>query len=519
MARRIRSRRAARKHPAYYLLPLGISIAIVVVVTLLFNLYSHMQQEQEQALKSQPLAHVSIDSDNVSVIFNNERTKVYKGYTIDWNNGEGLETAADARLSVPLDTKDQMRLDSNSTVWGKRDTGKSILLGFQKGNMWLHADAAKPALESTKVRMNNVRFMLTTQATVALADNEQEEIIAVVDGSLPVEVLDSQGNVTKSLTVGVGQQLRVNASTAVQPNASLLEAIPPATQESPWFVWNHQQDTAIASYEGGTDNTSVTTGNPNTVTFSNINSSSTFRSKTIQLEGGFDPAEVAELTINGVKATLNAGAKTWTASVTVPAAGKNTLSVNYTRSDGSQIDFAKRDIFVDESGPDMPQLTSPTATEVTSSHVLLQGTVGKETSRVVINGYELQKYTAGSTTWSYNLNAEDNMKEGTNSYSVVAYDSVGNESQPLVVTLTYTPSRTSTAANTNAASSTTTTTSNANSAVKPANQNTNKAPAKTNTNTATPSNTVTPDTTTPPASTNDNVLKPATIHSGSGAGL
>lgn len=526
-SRRHRSRRAPRRAPSYYLLPLSISIGIVVMVTLLFNVYNNMHAQQEQALKSEPIAQISVENDNTSVIFNNERTKLFKGYTIDWNNGEGIETGADAKLSVTLATKDQMRLDSNSTVFAKRDEGRSIILAFNKGNLWVRSDTAKVATEATVIRMNHVRFPLTGKATVALADNEQEEIVAVVEGQLPVDVTDAQGKVLQSMTVGVGQQIRLTPQTAATNSAdALLEAIPTTTTQSDWFLWNHTQDTAMASYEGGSGgDMQVQNGKPNAITFRNINAAATFSSKVIDLEGSYDPAEVAELQVNGQKATLDTGAKTWSLKqLTLPNMGKNTLVITYKKPDGTEVTYGKRDVFVGDaasaptisSSLEKPTLTSPTSTNVSAANIQLKGTVSAGTTRVSINDYVLQKYVAGQTSWSYFLNAGDNMREGANTYTIISFDDVGNQSEPLVVTINYRPSATPTNSNVSTETTTSKTNQNTNAAVAPKKTTTTSAPSATNTEPA--PTTVTPKKTSNTNSGSDGTLEPASIRPATGTG-
>lgn len=443
--RRPRNRRSTRKKPSYYLLPIGISVGIIVMVTLLFNVYTHMQAQQEQALKSESIAKINIENDNTSVIFNNERTKVFKGYSIDWNNGEGLETGADARLNVPLATKDTMRLDSNSTVFAKRDEGRSIVLAFNKGNMWVSTKEKRPASDATAVRMNTMRFSLTDAATVALSDNETEEVVAVLEGQVPVTITDAQGAPVRTLTVGVGQQLRLSPQTAMDTTSNPVEAIPTTTSESDWFRWNRAQDAANPS-----------SGNLPAMDNSNANA--------------------------------------------------NTNAVN-------------------ASGLEKPTLTNPRGTTVSAAHVELRGTVGSKTDKVRINDYVLQKYTSGSTEWTYFLNAGDNMQVGANTYSIVALDKDGNESDPLMVTLSYDPTAqvpeeptTASNMNTNAAKP-----SNANTNKTTTNANTNaaavKKPVNQNTNTAAPTAKVTPKPATPAPASNNNVLVPANVRSGTGSGL
>ncbi|PIV90644.1 hypothetical protein COW46_02390 [Candidatus Gracilibacteria bacterium CG17_big_fil_post_rev_8_21_14_2_50_48_13] len=518
--RRYGSRQATRKHPSYYLLPLGISILVVILVTVAFNVYIQFQRIQEQALRSEPIAKVSVETDNVAVIFNGERTNVYKGYTVDWNNDEGFETGEGAQLQIPLSTGDHLRLDSMSTAFGKRDEGRSVLIGFQKGNLWLRSEKAKPEREATLLRMNYLRFAATSPVTVALGDTETEETLAVLSGSLPVMITDTQGKVLRNVVVGVGQQIRLSAATATaNAEDAPLEAIPLERMTSSWFTWNTQEDLAMASYEGGPASNEET--NPavpkGAITFANLAPGSTFRSKTLELEGTYMPEEVTSMTINGVPAKLASETKTWRAGpITFADAGTQTLTISYVRADGSEVAFGTREITIDESAPEKPTLESPKNTDVSSANVQLSGRVAEGTARVVINDYELKKFSLGNTSWVYYLNAGDNMAPGVNTYSVVAIDKVGNKSEPLLITINYTPGAmpevTSNAnANTSASSSTTTRSSNQNAqTAAPTSSTTPKTSTTTTKETITPKTTPTVESTT---------LTPTQIRSGSGSSL
>jgi len=515
-SRRPGHRRTVKKNPSYYLLPLGISITIVILVTVVFNVMMHMSRLSEQALRSEPIAKVSVETDNVAVIFNGERTRVYKGYTVDWNNDEGFETGEGARLQLPLATGDHMRLDAMSTAFGKRDEGRSIVIGFQKGRAWLRSEKNKPERESTLLRMNHARFVTSTPVTVAMTDTETEETIAVLAGSLPVMVTDSQGKVLRNVVVGVGQQITLTEATATALETDApLQAIPAESMMDPWFTWNLSEDTALASYEGTPPSQEET--NPQVpagaLTFANLSAGGTFPSKTIELEGAYMPEVVASLTINGTSALLDEEKGTWKIPrLTFAEAGKQLLTISYTTPEGQEVAFGTREITIDESAPQKPTLTSPTSTELRSDHVELVGTAPEGTARIVINNYELKKFKEGNATWVYYLNAGDNMVPGPNTYSVVAIDKVGNKSEPLLLELTYTPG-----------------------ATPPKNANTNTAtatPAATtspkNTTTA-PSSTVTPvPRSTPPSATltpvdasssASSTLTPTPVRTGTGAGL
>ena len=65
--------------------------------------------------------------------------------------------------------------------------------------------------------------------------------------------------------------------------------------------------------------------------------------------------------------------------------------------------------------------TEGTAHTSTGAELVIQGTTSAETASVWVNGYQLQLYKAGKTTWNYIASADLlTLKRGTNTYRVVA---------------------------------------------------------------------------------------------------
>ncbi len=80
-----------------------------------------------------------------------------------------------------------------------------------------------------------------------------------------------------------------------------------------------------------------------------------------------------------------------------------------------------------------PQISNPgsNGSEVTldSTSQIISGTVSEGTARVLVNDYELQKFSLGDTTFEYTASIDyDSLDLGTNTYDVVAFDEEGNKS-------------------------------------------------------------------------------------------
>ncbi len=74
----------------------------------------------------------------------------------------------------------------------------------------------------------------------------------------------------------------------------------------------------------------------------------------------------------------------------------------------------------------------------TGSEVVIEGTTIAETDSVWVNGYKLQLYRPGVTTWNYIARESmGNLKRGTNTYRIVTRDKQNVILDVLVYTITY----------------------------------------------------------------------------------
>src|SRR5690606_15710570 len=72
-----------------------------------------------------------------------------------------------------------------------------------------------------------------------------------------------------------------------------------------------------------------------------------------------------------------------------------------------------------------------------SSPVTIVGSI-KGAEKVVVNGYTLSQFTAGSTQWRYVASVDlGNLKPGDNTFEVYGIDPDGNKSDVVTFTITY----------------------------------------------------------------------------------
>ncbi len=126
---------------------------------------------------------------------------------------------------------------------------------------------------------------------------------------------------------------------------------------------------------------------------------------------------------------------------TLPATSEGSVS-----SGGAQASSAP---IADESvlpknpplAPGTIAVTGPTAGmahTATGSEFLLEGTTSSDTASMWVNGYKLQLYKAGKTTWNYIASVEyQTLKRGTNTYRIVARNAKDEIIDTMEYTVTY----------------------------------------------------------------------------------
>ena len=94
-----------------------------------------------------------------------------------------------------------------------------------------------------------------------------------------------------------------------------------------------------------------------------------------------------------------------------------------------------------DNGPDLA-ITNPAENniKITNGYLVIRGTAPRNTSRIMINNYTLQKYYPGQTRWSYIASDSiGTLKEGDNNYTVHAFDRNGNELGSKKFSIVYDP--------------------------------------------------------------------------------
>ena len=465
-----RRRPTPRKSFISYILPLSLSIGLIVLVVLSVNLYANMQREKDRLALEQPIASLNVETEHVFSLLEGKRREIPKGLSdVHVGNDEGVATESDAHVLLKLANKDIVRMGSFSGVFVKWSEQKAILLGLEKGIFWLVSDEAKEKDKGTKIKSKKMMFDVKEKTTIAMEVHADEEVVRVLNGQIQAAVMDVTSTV-RTITVGVGQELRVNDTVIAQlkkdPEYMPVTAISDSFKSDAWYTSNLQEDQSMLNYDytvaqanGNSNNntesavlstnSNVAQLNVNTnsdkkvstpVTLDNVKRGDVVSASTITLKGTYDSATVKAVYVNGEKALLNTDTEKWTfRNFTVSKKGDTRIQVTYDTDEATGIKIAAVSISQKSELLSAPVLLAPKSKTISEASKL-SGTVDETIVKVTVDGYPLQKFTAGSGTWQYSISPViRNLKKGENTYEVLGYDKEGNATKPLQVKITYAP--------------------------------------------------------------------------------
>lgn len=490
-------RRIDRKRYSIYILPAAISVALVILVILVINAF--IKVSSHYSYNTSALASFEVAGTGVSLILDGEVSSLREGYQVDINPGEGISTDAHTRIFIPLGNGDMLRIGESTTVTFQRGEGGRIVLVLGNGSYWLVADKDKSREQSTLLQGKYMDLDAYKNVTFGVEKNDNTETVYVVQGALQAMV-KSGDKILKTVLLRDDQEMYLDDSVqnyvAEDSNISIVSNLSPSRKNSSWFLWNQVEDRKVDNYESPVGDVMSQDKN---VTVLSPKYEEKVKSTYVEVKGSYDKG-VAQITVDGIVASLLDDGSWSVPKVPLPQSGKNVLKVEYALDDGTSYSLESLVVQRQTDAPDMPVLISPeNNSSVRSGKITLMGKVGPEVARVQINDYVLKKYEKGDEQWVYYLSYDyGNMNIGENVYKIYAFDDVGNKSDPLVVTLDYEPDETPQPSlkNENAVSNT-----NASVATNPpvldeGNVNTNAVVSKENSNTNNQSTLDKEDTTT-----------------------
>lgn len=392
-----RHRSYRRPRSSTYFMPFLIILGVGVIAVLIFNLGKAVFGGSES---KGAYMHI-VDG---SVQMRTWGTEDFFGLSSDALilQGDELKTSEGAKVIVEFFDGTIMRIDGGSDLvfeeMNSEDNEPSIALMLVDGKIWFNKIYQDTGLTDLVVKMDDATIY-SQAATVFEAENEFEEVIRVLHGDdVTLEIFtEDNEKVVASETVGIGQEI-VFSENVLQTywqykSPSVLTAISDEFKSQDFYLWNIKEDKKPTEFVKITD------------------------------EGGQfvevkpEIIEVAEPELEEVE----------------PEVKEVEPEVKEVSSD------LKKPVLASVSGVAKPDANGFYL--VKERLAVLTGTVsGADT--VIVNGYTLKKFTAGSTSWTYFANADYGlMKEGENVYEIYAVDSAGKKSEALVVKVLFKPEK------------------------------------------------------------------------------
>jgi hypothetical protein len=340
--------------------------------------------------------------------------------------GDEIMTSADSKIIVEFFDGTIMRVDSGSDVVfeGMNEGSDSSQFQIQllDGKLWFNK-LYKDTSSNIVIELADVTVSAGA-ASIFEVENGEDQVVRVVSvfeegGALADILAKDGGKVIESETVGVGQEIiftkEVLDSYFAYKSPTVLSGIADDFKVAEWYIWNISEDKSPALFEktGFGENFDLVKVEP-------------MASEGVAVKDGDGAAlsnEAVDKTVEDVAPSMDVAKAVGSAvDGASPAAGSTKVTTPKLTSVAGKTSVNANGFY-----------------EVTGHLATLTGQVSG-VDKVQVNGYTLQKFKSGDSTWTYFANADyDLMKVGENIYEVYAFDASGNKSEKLTVKVLYTP--------------------------------------------------------------------------------
>ncbi len=355
--------------------------------------------------------------------------------------GDMLDTGPNAHASLKFFDGSWTRNDGSTQVEveesarGRKESRLS--LDLKAGTVWISV----PDKESFTGAI--VRRVTTPTLRYALPPGTEALLSAK---SLSVFSADGAGVIVSTkgqsdFTIGEGQQWTMPPDDAIGEDPYAFRTpLPPAAATK--FVLDSRAIARLPGSAGSGSN--LSSGTESMITLTAPAAGFILKDPTFTVRGSVGPS-VASVTVNGRPALFDADTRQFSQEVNPPTGeGDVELSVEALDANDSVLQEIRRTIRRETAAAPLslpaPIITDPVAAGGTyktdAKELLFKGTASKDAQGIMVNDYKLQLFTPGKGTWSYlGSIALGNMKNGTNTYDVVALDAAGNKSPAARITI------------------------------------------------------------------------------------
>lgn len=334
--------------------------------------------------------------------------------------GDSIKSSADAKIIIEFFDGTIMRVGGGSSIdfvsIDDESSEPKIEVNLEYGDLWfnkLYRDTV-----DTKVLVNASDITVDSSlASVFAVENQGQQVVRVFgvfeNEGLSVDILnEDRSRVVDTENVGVGQEITFTAEVLerywAHQSPTVLSAVSDEFKLTPWYLWNYGEDSQPTQFDKSISSTGT----------------------------NFVKVEPESYTLSGTGSgvvTSGSGSGTGLGAGTGTASGAGT-GENAAKSNGAVLSAP---VLTSVSGG--TQVDDKGRYKVTNVVATITGTVSGA-DKVVVNGYTLQKFKPGDSTWTYFANADFGlMKPGDNLYEVYALDASGKKSASVSVKVFYDP--------------------------------------------------------------------------------
>ncbi|MBP9750532.1 MAG: FecR domain-containing protein [Candidatus Peribacteraceae bacterium] len=348
--------------------------------------------------------------------------------------GDILSTGADGHVRLTFFDGTVMRLDEETElkiVQSEQapDDESAIEASLTRGRVWLAApDASGSLVRTIATPALAFDFAARTEAVVGLRQ------VAVYDGAgLGAEV--HVGRRSTAVMVGEGQSFILPDEDG-EIGTDLYQyraALAPGDLTSA-FLSESRQAANVLPPAGENGSSSSLGADPSaTLTITQPAEGAVIRTGTVAVAGTVGEG-VARVRVNGYQAAFNAQTRAFSQELAVESGQLNVL-VEALDEKGLVMAQLQRSVTAEVAALASPTIIAPAATGQTyrtqDGEITLRGGVPAGTQAVEVNGYRLQLYKPGNTTWSYLARTDlGNLVAGRNEFNVVAINGSSLASPP-----------------------------------------------------------------------------------------
>lgn len=388
--------------PLEFLWPFLLILFIGIIIVLLFQLWFAWKDQKEFELKNRVFLYLDQGQAEILPWGENDFAKAYNGSRV--LEGDTIWTKKGSRAVLSFFNGSVVRLSSNTRLsldlikTNQKDD--QIELTFKGGEIWINREEKEEG--TLQFLVNTEDLKITSQGTIFAAGKNLVETVRVLKGEVKVEVLEKKNSierVVEEISVGVGQQIEIDRSElealrARQP-ISLLEAVSDLWKATEFFKWNSAQDENPIDYAAlmEAEGEEMVEEATEVVEEEGVEQERVEEEMVPEVEEA--TGEISEVKITGTPQV----------AITVPA-------------------------------------ESPYSLE--KDRIYLEGTA-ENAQKIIVTSYDkedkgepytLTRYIPGSASWNYLAFFEyGNLKEGENRYTVIAVNSLGEESEPKEVVI------------------------------------------------------------------------------------